>query len=69
MIIVKTLLILIASGLIISLTGTIVCFWIDTMTDIDAYNAAAIFLIITLILFGIYVLLFIIAFIFSVLTI
>lgn len=68
-IIVKAFLILIGAGLIVGLAGTIICFGIDAMTDIDAYNAATIFLTIALISFGTYAFLFIIAFIFSVLTI
>lgn len=68
-IIAKVFLALIGAGLIVGLAGTLICFGIDAMTDIDAYYAAEIFLTITLISFGMYVLLFIIAFIFSVLTI
>ena len=68
-IIAKVFLALIGAGLIVGLAGTLICFGIDAMTDIDAYNAAEIFLTIALISFGIYVLLFIIVFIFSVLTI
>lgn len=68
-IIIKILLKLICAGLIVGLAGTIICVNIDAMTDIDAYNAAMIFLTIALISFGTYVFLFIIAFIFSVLTI
>ena len=39
MIIVKILLILIASGLIVGLTGTIICYDINSLTNIDADRA------------------------------
>lgn len=68
-IIAKAFLALIGAGLIVGLAGTIICFGIDALTDVDAYNAAEIFLTIALISFGTYVLLFVIAFVFSVLTI
>ena len=66
---VKVFLALIGAGLIVGLAGTLICFGIDVMTDIDAYYAAEIFLTIALISFGMYILLFIIAFVFRVLTI
>lgn len=68
-IIVKIFLALIGAGLIVGLAGTVICFGIDALTDVDAYNAAEIFLTIALISFGTYALLFVIAFVFSVLTI
>lgn len=68
-IIAKVFLALIGAGLIVGLAGTLICFGIDAMTDIDVYNAAEIFLTIALISFGTYVLLFVIVFVFSVLTI
>lgn len=49
MIIVKILLILIASGLIVGLPGLIVCYSIDIFTNIDADRAMMVFLTITLI--------------------
>lgn len=54
MIIIKILLILIASGLIVGLPGMIVCFGIDSLTDIDADRAMMAFLVITLIAFTLF---------------
>ena len=51
MILVKILLILIASGLIVGLTGTVVCFGIDSFTNIDADGAMMVFFTITIISF------------------
>ena len=62
-IIIKILSILIGAGLFIGLAGTIICFALDVMTDIDAYEAAAMFLLIALISFALYALLVIVAFI------
>lgn len=64
-IIAKVLFGLIGAGLIVGLAGTIICFGIDAITDIDAYHAATIFLTIALISFALYALLVIVAFIFG----
>lgn len=69
MIAVKVVLILIGAGLIVGIAGTLICFGIDAMTDIDAYNAATVFLTIAIISFGLYAALFVVAFVFGVLTV
>ncbi len=64
-VIAKMLLGLIGAGLIVGLAGTLICFGIDAMTDVDAYNTATIFLTIALVSFTLYALVFILAFIFG----
>lgn len=64
-IIAKILFGLIGVGLIVGLAGTLICFGIDAMTDVDAYNTATIFLTIALISFTLYALLVIAAFVFG----
>lgn len=49
MIIVKILLILITTGLIVGLTGILVSFCIDGLTNIDATDAMQVFIIMALI--------------------
>ena len=57
MIIVKIFLILIVTGLIVGLTGTVVCFGIDGLTNIDATDGMQVFLMITLISFTLFAML------------
>jgi hypothetical protein len=57
MIIVKILLILITTGLIVGLTGILVSFCIDSLTNIDATDAMQVFItmaLISLILFAMF---------------
>ena len=64
MIIVKIFLMLILAGLLVGLTGTVVCFGIDSLTNIDADRAMMVFLIITLVSFALFAVLGIFALIF-----
>ena len=57
MIIVKIVLTLIITGLIVGLTGTVVCFGIDGLTNIDATDGMQVFLMITLISFTLFAML------------
>ena len=64
MIIVKIFLMLILAGLLVGLTGTIVCFGIDSLTNIDADRAMMVFFTITIISFALFAVLGIFALIF-----
>ena len=64
MIIVKIFLMLILAGLLIGLTGTVVCFGIDSLTNIDADRAMMVFFTITIISFALFAVLGIFALIF-----
>nr|DAT69374.1 MAG TPA: hypothetical protein [Caudoviricetes sp.] len=68
MILVKILLILIASGLLVGLTGTVICFTIDSLTNIDADGAMMVFFTIAIISFTLFAALGISAVIFSIWT-
>ena len=57
MIMVKIFLILIITGLIVGLTGTVICFGIDGLTNIDATDGMQVFLMITLISFTLFAML------------
>lgn len=57
MIIVKIFLVLIITGLIVGLTGTVVCFGIDSLTNIDATDGMQVFLMILLISFTLFAML------------
>ena len=57
MIIVKIFLVLIVTGLIVGLTGTVICFSIDCLTNIDATDGMQVFLMITLISFTLFAIL------------
>lgn len=57
MIIIKIFLVLIATGLIVGLTGTVICFGIDDLTNIDATDGMQVFLMITLISFTLFAML------------
>lgn len=57
MIIVKIFLVLIVTGLIVGLTGTVICFGIDSLTNIDATDGMQVFLMITLISFTLFAML------------
>lgn len=65
MIVITIFFILISAGLFIGLAGTIVCVALDVMTNIDAYDAAEMFLTIALISFALYALLIIVVLIIS----
>ena len=64
MIIVKIFLMLILAGLLVGLTGTVVCFGIDSLTNIDADRAMMVFFTITIISFALFAVLGIFALIF-----
>ena len=68
MIIVKIFLMLILAGLLVGLTGTIVCFGIDSFTNIDADRAMMVFFTITITSFALFVMLGILALVFSIWT-
>ena len=68
MIIVKIFLMLILAGLLVGLTGTVVCFGIDSLTNIDADRAMMVFFTITIISFALFAVLGIFALVFSILT-
>lgn len=57
MIIIKIFLVLIATGSIVGLTGTVICFGIDGLTNIDATDGMQVFLMITLISFTLFAML------------
>ena len=69
MIIVKIFLMLILAGLLVGLTGTVVCFGIDSFTNIDADRAMMVFFTITITSFVLFVVLGILALVFSIWTI
>ena len=54
MILVKIFLMLILAGLLVGLTGTIVCFGIDSFTNIDADRAMMVFFTITITSFALF---------------
>ena len=64
MILVKIFLMLILAGLLVGLTGTVVCFGIDSLTNIDADRAMMVFFTITIISFALFAVLGIFALIF-----
>lgn len=66
MIIVKIFLILIVAGLIIGLTGTVITFCIDSLTNIDATEVMQVFLIIALVSFALFAVLGMVAAVFSI---
>ena len=66
MIIVKIFLMLILAGLLVGLTGTVVCFGIDSFTNIDADHAMMVFFTITIISFALFAVLGIFALVFSI---
>ena len=68
MIIVKIFLMLILAGLLVGLTGTVVCFGIDSLTNIDADRAMMMFFTITIISFALFAVLGILALVFSIWT-
>jgi hypothetical protein len=68
MIIVKIFLVLIVTGLIVGLTGTVISFGIDSLTNIDATDAMQVFLIITLVSFALFAVLGMVAAVFSIWT-
>ena len=68
MIIVKIFLVLIVTGLIVGLTGTVIFFGIDSLTNIDATDAMQVFLIITLVSFALFAVLGMVAAVFSIWT-
>ena len=67
MIIVKIFLMLILAGLLVGLMGTVVCFGIDSLTNIDADRAMMVFFTITIISFALFAVLGIFALVFSIL--
>ena len=64
MILVKIFLMLILAGLLVGLTGTVVCFGIDSLTNIDADRAMMVFFTITIISFALFAVLGILALVF-----
>ena len=64
MIIVKIFLMLILVGLLVGLTGMVISYGIDCLTNIDATDAMEVFLIITLVSFALFAVLGIFALIF-----
>ena len=64
MIIVKIFLMLILAGLLVGLTGTVVCFGIDSLTNIDADRAMMVFFTIAISSFALFAVLGIFALIF-----
>lgn len=68
MIIVKIFLVLIVTGLIVGLTGTVISFGIDSLTNIDATDAMQVFLIIALVSFALFAVLGMAAAVFSIWT-
>lgn len=68
MIIVKIFLVLIVTGLIVGLTGTVISFGIDSLTNIDATDVMQVFLIIALVSFALFAVLGMVAAVFSIWT-
>lgn len=64
----KIFLILIATGVLVGLTGTIVCFGIDSFTNIDADRAMMVFFTITIASFALFVMFGILALVLSIWT-
>ena len=68
MILVKIFLMLILAGLLVGLMGTIICFGIDSFTNIDADCAMMVFFTITIASFALFVMFGILALVFSIWT-